>query len=364
MNILFVNSIGRDKFGGGEKWMINAAKELAKRGHNVVLGSKKNSRTLHYAKANGVKTTIFEIRSDISPLSTLKVAAFLKRHAIDVLICNLNKDVRVAGLAAQIVQTPIVLARHGMLLCDNKWKHKVTLTKLVDGIITNSNTIKESYKNYGWFGDNFVKVIYNGIIIPEKIVAHDFSARFPGKKIIYSAGRLSEQKGFTYLIETAAILKQTRNDLVFAISGEGKLEIDLKKQVAHAGLADSFIFMGFTDNIYPYLKGCDLFVLASLFEGMPNVVMEAMAMKKAVIATDVNGARELMVDGKTGIIVPPKQPAALACAIDKIIDNPDMLEEFGKAGYERVTHEFTMTAMGNKLEKHLQEKIVAKQRLK
>jgi glycosyltransferase involved in cell wall biosynthesis len=87
-------------------------------------------------------------------------------------------------------------------------------------------------------------------------------------------------------------------------------------------------------------------------------------MKKAVIATDVNGARELMVDGKTGIIVPPKQPAALACAIDKIIDNPDMLEEFGKAGYERVTHEFTMTAMGNKLEKHLQEKIVAKQRLK
>ena len=360
MNILFSNSIGRDKFGGGEKWMVNAAKELAKRGHNVVLGGKKNSKILDYATANGVKTTVFEIRGDISPLSTLKVAAFLKQQAIDVLICNLNKDVRVAGLAAQIVQTPVVLARHGMLLCGNKWKHKVTLAKLVDGIITNSNTIKESYRNYGWFDDDFVKVIYNGITIPETIVAHNFSARFPGKKIIYSAGRLSEQKGFSYLIEAAEILKKTRTDLVFAISGEGKLETELKKQVANAGLEEFFIFMGFTDNIYPYLKGCDLFVLASLFEGMPNVVMEAMAMQKAVIATDVNGARELMVDGKTGIIVPPKQPEALADAIAKIIDKPETLAEFGKSGYERVTREFTMNAMGNKLEEYLQQKLVGK----
>ncbi len=340
--------------------MVNAAKELSKRGHNVVLGSKKNSKILDYATANGVKTTVFEIRGDISPLSTLKIAIFLKKHAIDVLICNLNKDVRVAGFAARLVKTPVVLARHGMLLCGNKWKHKVTLTQLVNGIITNSNTIKESYKNYGWFDADFVKVIYNGITIPEKIIANDFSLRFPGKKIIYSAGRLSEQKGFTYLIDAAAILKKTRTDLIFAISGEGKLDADLKKQVVNAGLEDSFIFMGFTDNIYPYLKGCDLFVLASLFEGMPNVVMEAMAMQKAVIATDVNGARELMVDGKTGIIVPPKQPEALADAIAKIIDKPETLAEFGKSGYERVTREFTMNAMGNKLEEYLQQKLVEK----
>ena len=360
MNILFINSIGRDKFGGGEKWMVNAAKGLGERGHNVVLGSKKNSKTLDYATSNGVKTTVFEIRSDISPLSTLKIAVFLKWHSIDVLICNLNKDVRVAGLAARIVKTPIVLARHGMLLCGNKWKHKVTLTRLVNGIITNSNTIRESYRNYGWFDDDFVKVIYNGITIPQQIITHDFSIPFPGKKIIYSAGRLSEQKGFSYLIEAAAILKKTRNDLVFVISGEGKLETELKKQAAKAGLEDSFIFLGFAADIFPYLKGCDLFVLASLFEGMPNVVMEAMAMKKPVIATDVNGARELMVDGKTGLIVPSKSHEALAEAIAKVIDNPDLLAEFGKAGYERVNQEFTMPAMADNLERHLLQKLMEK----
>jgi len=360
MNILFINSIGRDKFGGGEKWMVNAAKGLAERGHNVVLGSKKNSKTLDYAISNGVKTTVFEIRSDISPLSTLKIAIFLKWNAIDVLICNLNKDVRVAGLAARIVRTPVVLARHGMLLCGNKLKHKITLTRLVHGIITNSNTIKQSYRDYGWFDDDFVQVIYNGITIPQEIISHDFSRLYPRKKIIYSAGRLSEQKGFSYLIEAAAILNKTRNDLIFAISGEGKLETELKKQVAQAGLEDSFIFLGFAANIFPYLKGCDLFVLASLFEGMPNVVMEAMAMKKPVIATDVNGARELMVDGKTGLIVPSKSPEALAEAIAKIIDNPDQLAEFGKAGYDRVNREFTMPAMADNLEHHLQHKMQEK----
>ncbi|MBZ4218824.1 MAG: glycosyltransferase [Chlorobium sp.] len=362
MNILFLNSIGRSKFGGGEKWMVNAAIGLKKLGHNVVLGSKKNSKTLNYAASHGVNTVIFEIRSDFSPLNTLKIALYLKRHAIDVMICNLNKDVRVAGLAARLYGKTTVLARHGMLLCGNKWKHKLTLSKLVNGIITNSNTIKKAYADYGWFSDNFVKVLYNGITIPDDVPSFDFSSRFPDKIIIYSAGRISEQKGFTYLIEAAAILKETRGDLLFAISGEGRLEADLKKQVAEAGMEDSFIFMGFTDNIYPYIKGCDLFVLASLFEGMPNVVMEAMAMKKPVIATDVNGARELMVEGETGIIIPPKNPTALATAIGSIIDNPGKLEQFGRAGYERVIQEFAMAEMIKKLERYLQEKIREKKR--
>jgi glycosyltransferase involved in cell wall biosynthesis len=362
MNILFINSIGRDKFGGGEKWMVNAAKGLTERGHTVVLGSKKNSRIFDYAKSKGVSTTVFEINSDISPLKTLAIAGYLRDHAVDIIICNLNKDVRVAGLAARLYGKTTVIARHGMLLCGKKWKHRLTLTKLADGIITNSITIKKAYADYGWFDDAFVKVIYNGITIPEHSDSYDFSERFPGKKIIFSAGRLSEQKGFTYLIEAAALLRKKRDDLVFIVSGEGKLESELKKQTKNAGIDNSFFFTGFCADIFPSLKGCDLFVLASLFEGMPNVVMEAMAMKKPVIATDVNGARELMVEGKTGLIVPPGNPEALAHAIETIIDNHNMLLELGKSGFERVNREFTMSAMVDNLETWLLQKIRQKNR--
>ncbi|MBM3162122.1 MAG: glycosyltransferase [Chlorobi bacterium] len=361
MNILFVNSIGRNKFGGGEKWMVTAAKSLADRGHNVTLASKKNSRLLHYASQKGVKTMVMEIRSDFSPLKTLKVARYLNANRTDVLICNLNKDIRVAGLAARIAGNTAVLARHGMLLCSRKWKHRISLTRLCDGIITNSNTIKQTYAGYGWFPPEFVEVIYNGIVIPETIFPEDFSARFPGKRIIYSAGRLSEQKGFIHLIEAASMLAKTRNDLVFIVSGEGKLEHELKNRVNALGLEESFIFEGFTQDIYPWLKGCDLFVLASLFEGMPNVVMEAMAVEKPVVATDVNGARELMRDGITGLIVPPADAEALAAAIASVIDDPVRLKSLGMAGKKRVKDHFTVRKMADLLETHLLDKVAQKQ---
>lgn len=363
MRILFINSIGRNKFGGGEKWMARAAAGLTRRGHDVVLASKRNSRLLHYAESLGVRTEVFEIRGDLSPLTTLTIASWLKKHRTDLLICNLNKDVRVAGLAARMAKTPVVLARHGMLLCSRKWKHKVTLQNLTDGIITNSRTIREAYSAYGWFPKEFVKVIYNGLDIPEGIQRFDFAARFPGKKIIYSAGRLSEQKGFEYLIDAAAILKKERNDLLFAISGEGKLEAELRERIKANGLEENVALLGFSDDIYPMLKGCDLFVLASLFEGMPNVVMEAMAMQKPVVATDVNGARELMgagqhsTDNPSGLIIPPRDPGAIADAIRTLIDNPDAMAAFGRAGYDRVKSDFTTEAMVDNLERHLKQKL-------
>ncbi len=360
MNVLFVSSIGREEFGGGEKWIVEAARGLAERGHCTVIGSKRHSRLLQHAEASGVATTLFDIHGDFSPGQTLRIAAYQRRHRIDVTVCNLNKDVRVAGLAARLGGGSLVLARHGMLLCGRKLRHRLSLTMLTDGVITNSRTIQETYAGYGWFADGFVKVIYNGIDIPGPVVPYDFAGRFPGRKIIYSAGRLSPQKGFTYLIAAAEILNRSRNDLGFAVSGQGRLETVLQRQVREAGLAESFHFLGHAESIDPYLAGCDLFVLASLFEGMPNVVMEAMAMQKPVIATDVNGARELMCEGETGLLVPPRDPAALAGAISSLIDRPDLLQSFGRQGFERVKREFTRSAMIDNLERYLERKLFEK----
>lgn len=366
MNILFINSISPNKFGGGEKWMVNAARGLTDRGHSVVLASRKKSRILEHAAKNGIQTKVINIFSDFSPLKTLSIAWWLLRSRTDLIICNLNKDVRVAGLAARLIWKPVVIARHGMLLCSRKLKHKLTLTLLTDGIMTNSDTIRNTYNRYGWFTNDFVKVLYNGLSIPEQVTPFNFAAKYPGKKIIYSAGRLSEQKGFDQLIIAASILRSKRDDLLFVISGEGRLEKELKKQVTEYGLEESFIFLGFASDIYPYLKGCDLFVLASLFEGMPNVVMEAMAMGKPVVATDVNGARELMGASTrspycdTGIIIPSKDPAAIADAIVKIIDQPQLCETYGNNGYERVKSLFTTELMVDNLEAYLQSKIQEK----
>lgn len=356
MNILFINSISKGKFGGGEKWMVRAAQGLSAARHRVVLASKKDSRILQAATEAGVRTKVITIRADFSPLTTLRIARYLRKENIQILVCNLNKDVRVAGLAARFAGTPAVIARHGVLLCGKKWKHKLTLRYLVDGILTNTDSIKRQYLEYGWFDDSFVKVLYNGVEDISDTVPYDFNALHPGKKVLFSAGRLSEQKGFDYLIEAAAILAERRNDLAFVVAGQGAQERKLKEHALKLGLADSFQFIGYKQDIRPYLKGCTLFVLSSRFEGMPNVVMEAMATGKAVIATDVNGVRELMVDGETGLIVPPQDPLTLAEAIQKIIDDESVLRTYGENGLRRVRGHFTLSQMITALESYFFEK--------
>jgi glycosyltransferase involved in cell wall biosynthesis len=357
MNILFINSIAKHKFGGGEKWMIKAAAGLSSAGHKVFVAGKKDSEILRFAQKAGVPVQVLAIHADISPLATWKIARFLKRERIDVLICNLNKDVRVAGLAARLVGTPVVLARHGMLLCGKKWKHKVTLTRLTDGIIANSETIKAAYAGYGWFNDDFVKVLYNGIEDKSSVTPYDFRKDIGNNQVILSAGRLAEQKGYGYFLQAAKSLLSKRDDLIFVIAGKGKLEADLKNQARELGIETSVRFLGFIEDLDPFIKGCDLFVLASIFEGMPNVVMEAMALGKPVIATDVNGVRELMHNGVTGLIVPPRDPAALVTAIRSIIDDPARLAAFGNAGMARVRELFTIPAMVTNLERFLRGKL-------
>ncbi|HHM24281.1 MAG TPA: glycosyltransferase, partial [Bacteroidetes bacterium] len=332
MNILFVNSIGRKKFGGGEKWMVKAAGGLQNAGHRVFLASKRNSLILQAAEKEGVPTQVFNIRADFSPLNTWRIARFLRRERIDVLVCNLNKDVRVAGLAARLLRHgPVVIARHGIVLCGKKWKHKVTLTHLVDGILTNSESIKRTYAGYGWFPPDFVRVIYNGVELKSGVQPFPFEERFPGKKVILAAGRLTEQKGFDYLIGAAALLRRKRQDLVFVIAGTGRLEAHLRSRIRKLHLEDTVELWGFRRDLDSLMAGAVLFVLSSTYEGMPNVVMEAMALGKPVVATDVNGVRELMVDGETGRIVPPRDSAALARAIEEVIDSPGLLRRYGEA---------------------------------
>lgn len=358
---MLINSIAKKKFGGGEKWMITAAKGLSDKGHNVIVAGKRNSKFVELTEKLGLYTEYFNIRGDISLLNTFKIARYLEQKAIDVLVCNLNKDVRVAGLAGRFANNTVVIARHGVLLSGKKWKHKMTLTNLVDGILTNSQSIKRIYQSYGWFKQNFIRVIYNGIEDKSDVTPFDFSNQFLGKKIIFGAGRLVEQKGFSYLIEAAAYLKKKRNDLTFIVAGEGRLGNQLKRMVIKLQLEDSFYFLGFIKDIDPYIKGCTLFVLPSLFEGMPNAVMEAMALGKAVIATDVNGVKELMIDEKTGRIIPSKNSEILAKTIDAVIDNKQLLEEYGKNGLDRVKNNFTIPLMISKLESYFLEKINEKQ---
>jgi len=352
MRILFVHAIGKCKFGGGEKWVVAAAAGLKARGHDVVVGGRRNSCLLEAARAEGVKTVEFNILSDVSPFQVLRVARFMRRHQTDVVITR-GTDLAITGMAAHLAGKPVVLVRHGLPLMNRIRKHLFLMRQFADGIITNTHSIRKRYESRNWVPEGFTKVVYNGAEVCEGLGGNGLSERFPGKKVVLAVGRLARQKGYCYLIDAISRVKETRTDLVLLILGSGKLHRSLRNHARKRGVEHMIHFEGFVRDVSPYLAGCDLFVLPSLYEGMPNAAMEAMAHGKPVIITDVNGAGELIPDPGKGLLIPPRCPESIADSMIRLLENPQLRHEMGREAQAHVAENFPVEAMVDEMETYL-----------
>jgi glycosyltransferase involved in cell wall biosynthesis len=161
----------------------------------------------------------------------------------------------------------------------------------------------------------------------------------PPAQVVAAAGRLSPEKGFDHLIEAARLLAREPAETGFILFGDGPLREPLRAQVAAAGLEGQLVLAGFRDDLDRLLPFVDLLVLSSLTEGLPNVILEAMAAAVPVVATAVGGVPELVEDGVTGYLVPPAEPRALADRIGGLLRR--QRQDFGQAGRCRVAQRFT-----------------------
>jgi len=167
----------------------------------------------------------------------------------------------------------------------------------------------------------------------------------PNGPLIGSVGRLHAQKGYSDLLTALGIVCRQMAEIRLIIVGEGKLRSALHAQAVRAGLSGRVVFAGARCDVSEILPALDLFVLPSLYEGLPNVVLEAMAAGLPVVATGVDGTREVVLNGKTGLLVPPGDPAALAEAIGLLMEHPDLGRKMGAAGRERIRRHFSIAQM-------------------
>lgn len=165
--------------------------------------------------------------------------------------------------------------------------------------------------------------------------------------LIANIARLSPQKGQKYLIEAASLVIQENKSVKFFLVGEGELESELKALVQEKGLEDYFIFTGYRGDIPRLLSAFEILVMPSLFEGLCFAVIEASAMGVPVIASSVGGMRRSVSDGKTGLLVPASDAAALAKAILWMLSHPQEAKEMGLAGKRHFAELFTQERMVN-----------------
>ncbi|MFN0197935.1 MAG: glycosyltransferase [Planctomycetaceae bacterium] len=193
------------------------------------------------------------------------------------------------------------------------------------------------------------------IVIPNGVDAQKFATAEPadlspfgvppGIRPFICIGRLDEQKGHRYLFEAIARIDPADPDLHLLVVGTGPLEKNLREWVEQRGLKEHIHFTGWSDQVPGLLRASSVFVLASLWEGMPNVVLEAMAAGLPIIATAVEGVGELVVPERNGMIVPPRNSGALADALTWFRAHPEAAAKMGQESQHIVKKEFTTEAM-------------------
>jgi starch synthase (maltosyl-transferring) len=168
----------------------------------------------------------------------------------------------------------------------------------------------------------------------------------PGAHLAVSIGRLDVQKGLADLLDAAEWVIARRPDWHLVLVGDGpERGWLLARLAARPALTERVHWLGRRDDVPALLAAADLLVLSSLWEGMPNVVLEAMAARRPVVATAVEGSEDLVTPGQTGWLVPPRDPAALGQALLEAALDPVRCRRFGVAGRARVEADFALNRM-------------------
>ena len=166
-----------------------------------------------------------------------------------------------------------------------------------------------------------------------------------GAPVVAFVGRLDRQKNPLLLLRAAARVVREVPETVFAFAGTGRLETRCRAEADRLGLSGSVRWLGWLSDTRPLLARMDLVALPSSWEGMPNVILEAMACGKPAVAANVGGCAELIVEGETGFLVAPGDEAALAERIVLLLRDAALRRRLGAAARQRVEREFSVALM-------------------
>jgi glycosyltransferase involved in cell wall biosynthesis len=171
----------------------------------------------------------------------------------------------------------------------------------------------------------------------------------PDEVLITTVANLRRQKGYPALLRAARLVLESRPNVRFAAVGQGPLEGELRRLHEDLGLGRRFRFLGYREDAARVVAGSDLFVLTSLYEGLPLALMEALALRVPVVATDVAGIRDAVQDGHDAMLVPPGRPAELASALLRVLGNAELRDRLAERGAAEV-HRFDIRRAAEQIE--------------
>lgn len=270
------------------------------------------------------------------------------------------------AVAARLTRVRVIACQRHLRLSDRRaheWGSRLT-HRLAHRVLVNSEAIRNQLLASGHIAPKKIVVIRNGLSGSAERAAFDADSRAKQRaallrelnlgecvKLIGIVARLQPVKGHRYFIEAAGRIAAVEPNAHFALVGDGALRREIEEQVAQLGIDNRVHLLGDRHDAALIAAGFDVAVLASLHEGLPNTVMEAMAAGAPVVATAVGGTTELVIDGETGFLAPAADAEALARRILYALRNPDWSDRVAAQGRQRVLGQFSMRRMVESVER-------------
>jgi len=366
MKILYV--ITGAEFGGAPLHVLQLAEYMLKQGHEVGLVTAPEPRMMQKAKALGVK--IFPNPHFVRPVKLWKDLCALwptfkaiKAFNPDFVHAHSTKAGYAARFACAVLRKPVIFTAHGWAFTEGRsalkrkflsWAERLA-AKVTKKVICVSEHDRELALSWKVAKPEQLTVVHNGIDPQPFLEANGASLRrdlgLEMVPVLAFVGRLAPQKNPITLLE--AVKKLTEG--IVLMVGDGELRSQVEEYIGRHGLEERLRLLGQRGDIPQILAASDIFVLSSDWEGLPYTIIEAMMSGLPVVATRVGGVPELVENGVTGFIVPPKNPQALAKGLQRLLDDPELRHRMGQLGREKALREFTLDRMLRETERVYEE---------
>lgn len=340
-------------WGGQENRIKLECIGMARRGHEVSLAVQPESKLYERLSGGKLKIHPVRMRSVFDVKAIFDIIAFLKKNRIQIVHTHSSIDSWVVGTAARFYGKAVIIrTRHVATPISSIFPYKY----LCHHLITTGENIREIFtKRYNLPEDKVVS-------IPTGVDLDFFSPEISGERvrrelriaqdspIIGNVGIFRGKKGHRFFLEACNIIRDVLPEARFLIVGEGPIEKHIREWIGELALEKEVILTGFRRDINEVLASLDVLVMSSVAEGVPQVVAQALAMEKGVVATSIGGIPELVKDGSTGLLVPPCNPQAIAHACLRLLQDRGFRQSLGKAGRKLIERRFSLESMLDKIE--------------
>lgn len=348
--------ISSSGFFGAENVVLQLSAELQKeKGYYPIVGAIANVMNLHMelveeCRKKGIETLIFPCNGKIDIKTIWQLRKFICANNIKIIHSHGYKSNLYSFFSSRGISTRLVATCHNWLGDDMKMKGYAMLDRFMlrrfDKVVSVSHDVAKKAIESG-ISHKKVHIVENGIAMdrftshePQKNIRKDFG--IPEARIIIgTVGRLSEEKGHRVLFNAAAQILNKYPQAVFLIVGDGPLRKDLEKEFS----SSSIIFTGFRRDLPEIYRHMDIFVLPSLTEGLPMVILEAMASKIPIIATRVGAIPTIINDKQTGLLVNPGDEVELKAALLSALENRDSIKKMAEKAYYTVRDNYSSRTM-------------------